>query len=729
MKPRDESIIYFCPRFHVNFYHSYRGDTDDEQGFGKDIRSIRGILDDLQRLESKGIFVHCAWDFDNVFSLGHIIPSHAPDILERIKGRIEIGLDEIHVMSWNNGLLSAHTPEEFKLAIGWALRAPDGSGNLDVFPTCTTIVRPQECMLTPSHLGLYKKLGIKTLSVYYSAIPFNGFGSFVPKLGIEQRYNPLLLIDGESKESMRLLPAINQGDLAEYGFSAKRMLKRIRKEQRKLTDPTDLLVLLDMDADDTFWEGFLPPSLGFAVPSFSGLYRLITSIASLSFVSFIKPSEYLATHENAGSITIGQDLADGAFDGYASWAEKYENYILWTMVTQGRSYWDAAKNLVIAANNLPPSAGFDFSRWSDVLPEDLRSLAVKTIATRLKVLSTTHFGLSAPVMNVHRLQTATELAEEAILQARNFLEQVNETYGLRSEQEDFYVGTSSWKCNTLALEIQADGKIFGRTQHPDCLQTLQVNTPWIKYDAKVHHSKVQLSDTGKTMGILSLGTDVQWSRTVKVDERTQTLLIDCLIEYPTTTQQGYEKVKAERLQRTWDARWNQVAPCEIIAFEDIPLSHTVTVWKQDFGGIIQSYPLQFYAYGKNKGLASINNHVTPSWLALSDGCTGVLIAQNRKHLHGFAFCPLRQSIQAGKQTIRANPFGTYWGKQYRYPLAVTGWGRTAALLTAEHLYPSAPSYEGEQIHVGLLIASYQGSRPPQALCDLAQTFSETGACS
>ncbi|NLA96896.1 MAG: hypothetical protein GX836_01590, partial [Spirochaetales bacterium] len=64
--------------------------------------------------------------------------------------------------------------------------------------------------------------------VYYSAIPFNGFGSFVPKLGIAERYNPLLLIDRERGESMRLLPAINQGDLAEYGLSARRMLKSIR---------------------------------------------------------------------------------------------------------------------------------------------------------------------------------------------------------------------------------------------------------------------------------------------------------------------------------------------------------------------------------------------------------------------------------------------------------------------------------------------------------------------
>jgi len=64
MKPRDERKIYFCPRFHVNFYHSYRGDSADEQGFGKDIRIIRGILDDLDALRREGLSPSTrAWDF------------------------------------------------------------------------------------------------------------------------------------------------------------------------------------------------------------------------------------------------------------------------------------------------------------------------------------------------------------------------------------------------------------------------------------------------------------------------------------------------------------------------------------------------------------------------------------------------------------------------------------------------------------------------------------------
>jgi len=728
MKPSDESKIYFCPRFHVNFYHSYRGDTADEQGFGKDIRIIRGILDDLDALQREGLAVHCAWDFDNVFSLGTLIPRHAPDILKRIKERVASDLDEIHVMSWNNGLLSAHTTEEFKLAIGWALKAPDGSGNIDVFGTCTSIVRPQECMVTPSHLKLYKQVGVDTISVYYSAIPFNGFGSFVPKLGVNQRYNPLLLVDENSGESIRLLPAINQGDLAEYGLSARRMLKHIRRGQLNLTKPSDIIVVLDMDADDTFWEGFLPPALGFAIPSFAGLYRLVKSVAGLGYVSFIKPSEYLAEHKNAATISFGQDLADGSFDGYASWAEKYENHLLWTMVTQARSSWEAAKSLVMASGKLAVSVEDDFHQWSSTLPEELQHLAMQAIRTRLQVLSTTHFGLSAPVLNVRRLQTAIALAQEAVELARTLHERVLELYAPASP----IIEMTSWKGAPLSLGTEPDGTLVLQPQSAHAVICHMVKTPWVVYGKRLCSSSNVDWHASTANGIITLGREglepVRWSRRARLDARTQTLCLDCMIEFPSTTQQGYPKVKAQRLGRTWDASWEQTAPCEIVAFENLMLATTVTVWKEDFGKELGCYPLDYYAYGKNNGLCSINNHVTPSWLALSDGTSGILIAQSRKHLHGFAFCPIRQSIVDGRQTISCNPFGTYWGKQYRYPASVTGWGRTAALLTAEHLYSSAPSYEDEQVHFSLLVAPYQGGSPPPKLISLARNFSETGEC-
>ncbi|MGE4584635.1 MAG: hypothetical protein AB7C91_08300 [Sphaerochaeta sp.] len=726
-----ETRIYFCPRFHVNFYHSYRGDRADEQGFGKDIRIIRGILDDLDKLQEEGIGVHCAWDFDNAFSLGRMIPRHAPDILARIKERVDTALDEIHLMSWNNGLLGAHTPEEFKLAIAWAKYAPDLSGNLDVFSSCTTIVRPQECMVSPTHLKLYTQLGVDTVSVYYSAIPFNGFGSFFPELPIEQRYNPMLLEDKNSGSSMRLLPAINQGDLAEYGFSARRMLKCIRSAQTRLVSPTDLIVILDMDADDTFWQGFIPGGLGNLVPSFAGLYRLLKSITTLDFVQFIKPSDYLATHPNTGNLSIGQDMADGAFDGYASWAEKYENHVLWAKITEARTYWDAAKILTAEANQLSPSMLQDFSQFKTLLPKELQTLATQAIATRLQVLSTTHFGLSAPVMNVHRLAVATALAEDALTQARQLFDAVQtecHSKGVPQKTENQRI---SWTGPPLSFEPCTDGSGIVHVGNGEDLQIHHLTNPWVTYAGRIRRSIRVQTGKGKTQGVIPLAkksdSHVTWERDIRLDDNSQTLVLEYRITYPTTPHQGYGNSKADRLQRTWDARWKQTAPCEIILFQDIPLSRTITVWKQDFSGNLSSYSLDYAAYGKNIILSSINNHITPCYLAISDGKHGLLLAQNGKNLHSFAFCPLRQIWGKHTQTITANPFGTYWGRQYRYPAACTGWGRRAALLASEHLFPSAPSWEGKTVQFSLLIAPYTGDKPPQELCKVAQHFFATGA--
>ena len=47
--------IHIAYGFHVNCYHSYRGDTPDAQGFGSDIRIIRKIIETLDTLNAEGI--------------------------------------------------------------------------------------------------------------------------------------------------------------------------------------------------------------------------------------------------------------------------------------------------------------------------------------------------------------------------------------------------------------------------------------------------------------------------------------------------------------------------------------------------------------------------------------------------------------------------------------------------------------------------------------------------
>ena len=70
--------------FHSNFYHSWRGDSPDEAGFGTDIRLVRFLIDELDRANAQGLEARAYWDHDNLFTLETILPTHAPDILENL---------------------------------------------------------------------------------------------------------------------------------------------------------------------------------------------------------------------------------------------------------------------------------------------------------------------------------------------------------------------------------------------------------------------------------------------------------------------------------------------------------------------------------------------------------------------------------------------------------------------------------------------------------------------
>ena len=116
-----ENKIHVAYGFHVNCYHSYRGDTNDNFGFGSDIRIINKILDVMTDLNKKGIPVKGAWDSENFFSLEKILPEYAPEIIEKMKERVEKYGDENIIMGYNNGALSAMTEDEFEAIIEMAV--------------------------------------------------------------------------------------------------------------------------------------------------------------------------------------------------------------------------------------------------------------------------------------------------------------------------------------------------------------------------------------------------------------------------------------------------------------------------------------------------------------------------------------------------------------------------------------------------------------------------------
>lgn len=53
--------VHVALSFHGNYYHSYRGDSPDDDGYGQDIRVIRSTLDWLEAYPE----LRADWDFDN----------------------------------------------------------------------------------------------------------------------------------------------------------------------------------------------------------------------------------------------------------------------------------------------------------------------------------------------------------------------------------------------------------------------------------------------------------------------------------------------------------------------------------------------------------------------------------------------------------------------------------------------------------------------------------------
>ncbi|MCG8638041.1 MAG: hypothetical protein MI863_29720, partial [Desulfobacterales bacterium] len=381
--------VYVAFGFHGNLYHSFRGDTNDENGFGKDIRVIRHILATLDRFNDRGVPVRASWEFDNHFSLEHLLPEHAPDIIDRVKHRVAEGRDEVLLMSYNNGIASAMTRQELTDAVNWSVSNPWGSGVKDIFGSYSPIVRPQEMMTTPGNFRIYKNSGIRAVSLYYSATPFDTFRVFSRELTREEAHNPLTYKTPGTGEEILIIPTYNIGDLVE-NVSLGLWVRRLHRLQRQGVIRRDVLVFINFDADSEYWTGTgrLKWPLN-RLPNTGGLEGLVNEVKDLNYVRFTTVNDYLADHGPAGSVTFSQDTADGSFDGYNSWSEKQAATDHWTRIVRARRIHGTAEKLI----RLLKDPGFE-SR--------VRPLMDKAYILRMKALSTTNFGMATPFVAPRR---------------------------------------------------------------------------------------------------------------------------------------------------------------------------------------------------------------------------------------------------------------------------------------------------------------------------------------
>lgn len=762
--------IYVAFRFHVNMYHSYRGESLDENGIGKDIRIIKNTVDVLNYYKENGFKVNGTWDIENYYTLEKIMPKYCPELLEEIKKRKACG-DEIEAMSYNNGILTVLDAEEAKLVLSDMITNEAKSGLMDVFGDFAPIIRPQECMMNSSLIPLLKNVGIQAVSLYYSSVPFNAFSNYIRPLSTNERYNPLTLKSAISADTMTLLPCVNNGDIV-FGGGVKRYVKNMQKKQ-KSEGLGDLLLIIDMDADDEFWYGYLSKKNTEEGMSKGGLFKMIKSLSKLSFVEFTTPYEYMKTHETVGEVTLPVDTADGSHDGYSSWAEKWENTDVWKKIERSRL-------LCFRAHEIAKSCG----------KEDPPEIAVAR-RKRVLALSTTHFGLASPIVNKDRLEEAEKLADEALALSEKIVENEKDIFAdnpyvymgdgasslvfverdnphgrkymlngkllqsfkvpFKNEDgvilqgvsgkidlrpvpyDDFEVVTTNAKTienKLVKVSLTPGGGI--RVFYKNDLFIKRAFKPQIKYNNKLYRGEMTGYSTYDIGGVkmLKVVGDIKLPKaekgkfkyTVTITNDLSSVYFDGFVDIPETEHKKYDKKKAKKLQRTYDARFKEVMPFEIVPAFSANDKQPFIVTKHNFFGDQSRFDIDFGEKTHNRRLDSFNNAITCGYISLSNGEKGVMLSQNVFKDNNFAFCPMRINYLIGEYSALLNPLGTYHGKQLKNVLSKTELSTYITTKAATQFDSYAPSFNGKRIEAQFMLTPFYGESPTDEMVRNAFLF-------
>ncbi len=730
-----ENKIHVAYGFHVNCYHSYRGDTNDNLGFGSDIRIIRKILDILTDLNEKGIPVKGTWDTENFFSLQKILPEYAPDIIEKMKERVDRYGDENIIMGYNNGALSAMTEDEFCESINLAITNKNGSGLYDIFGKCEKIVRPQEVMFTPSQVSLYNKLGIKALCLYYSAVPFDAFRTIIPKLPDEIGFNPVKYT--YKGESITIIPTYSNSDVCDAGC-LRAWVKNLRHQQESGKINRDLFIFINMDADAIFWETMdLGPLTG-KIANTDGIHGLVTEIADLPYIVFDTPGGYLENHSCVGEIEFTHDTADGNFTGYASWAEKPFNRKIWTRLERARMM----SKLTSERDCLSPS--FD---------------------DRILLLSTTHFGLATPVLNIQREKTALEYSDRVTekelsampetkkitvhningttlqcvqAEIKEYISDISALKIKGKDLESFTAVATDEECKSAFIMLrfkeikdkyEMEVSFDGKKEDKELNYTLETKRMKIDFTSKGTIEKV-ISD-GRVIGkrdflnsfitysdnkyffnyknisplpLAGCGEGIRVSGEIHLPDEVTSgsfvfdfyktefsdgIFVRTTVSYPYTAETTSISTENSSLGRFTDMKWTETVPFQLTPC----LDGDTSVIKRNFMDDVSSFRTQSFPECDplNSSIDSFNHQLTGGFVGLYDEKGGLIVANSRQVLSSMAHCPMR--LEKDK-TVRMNPFGTYYGNQRHHWSRAKGQILDAYTLVAAQGKSIAPSYNG-----------------------------------
>ena len=740
--------IHVAFGFHVNCCHSYRADTNDAQGFGSDIRIIRKIIAVLDALNAEGIPVKGTWDSDNFFSLEQILPQYAPDILEGMQRRVNLCGDAHIIMGYSNGALGAMQADELASSVHLAISNPQGSGLRDLFGRYEKIVRPQEVMFTPSQAAAYNKLGVRAVCLYYSCVPFDALKTLVPALNDEQAFNPLTFT--YKGEGLTVIPTYSNADVCDAGC-LRAWVKSLRQKQLDGRINRDLFLFINMDADAIFWESLDLPVIGNRLANTDGIRGLVREVADLDYVVFDTPGGYLDTHGSVGTISFTQDTADGNFTGYASWAEKPYNRKIWTAIERSRTAAKVNENETDFLN-------------------------------RIKLLSTTHFGLATPVLNIQREAAANALADAlrgAYLRADGnpvvhnvtgtalqcvqvsctaaplieadglesytavpmggdsvFLmlrfREIKDEYAIKATEAQWSRKGDSRTLESggARLEFLPNGQIRRLTHHGKTIGTEDFLRSYLTYGGKKYDFVCDSLTPGSIVGgeCIELRGSISLPNAKRqgsfcyrffTSDAAEGIFMITEVNYPYTQERDAISTENSTLGRYTDMRWQEAVPFELSCCS----RRDVTVIKRNYEQDVSCYRTASFgeADEKNRTLDSFNNQLSAGLVGVTDGETGLLVGIARNVLNSMACCPMR--LHRGG-SVSMNPFGTYFGKQRHHPNRSGDRIPQTYSLIAPQGKSLAPSYNGSSESAVLCLLPFEGSMPQKDALQSLTAFAD-----
>ena len=367
----DPGVVSVALSFHIDLARSDRADTNDDDGYGPDLRALRAALDWLDAHPD----VRADWTIDDHVSLDGRLTPDAPDLVTRIRDRVAAGRDDVRIRSWNNGAMASSSPEEFDAAVSLA----QASGRA-TFGRMVPGVQPQGSMFSPEHIGWYRDHDVQWITLPYSASASTGPRQDVTLDG-RAPTNPVTLRDPVTDATLTWVPSWRLSDLLDHGG--------LRGWTRQIaqSSPGSNLLLIHFEGDSELWGGFE-----------AQLDAVADRVAS-GAVEWTTIQDYLDLHAPVQTVEATFDVAAGAGDGFQSWSEKHINHELATTVAQARDLAEQAAWL--ADGDLDVEALLD-----DALPP------------RLLALSATNFGPAAPYLADDRVAAGRAHAAEALASAQ-----------------------------------------------------------------------------------------------------------------------------------------------------------------------------------------------------------------------------------------------------------------------------------------------------------------------